>query len=543
MAMTRKNIFKRYLVSFDSGKLQHVFTDTLIVGSGVTGLCAAVNAAKGGSVLIVTKAKINENCTEYAQGGIAAKLCPNDSFKEHINDTLRTGKGLCDKAVVSGVIKDGPKRVQELMSWGAKFDKEDGKLIFTKEGGHSYPRILRARGDSTGKEIEETMVSTVNKNHHIRVLEYVFAIDFLVNNNICNGIIAWCKRKGMFLIWAKQTIIASGGCGQIYRETTNPEIATGDGIAMAHRAGVELQDLEFIQFHPTTLYVAGAERVLISETVRGEGGILKNKFGERFMLKYHPKAELAPRDIVSRSILHEIQKTDSTHVYLDIRHTPKEKLSKRFPKIMKLCASFGIDIAKQLIPVYPSAHYMIGGIKVDQRGRTKIKNLYACGEVSSTGLHGANRLGSNSLLECLVYGYRVGREVCKESKKMKEDLAPHSIKEFVKKRQDDELNLEDVKKSLKSLMWRSVGIERDGKYLKEAVENIDLWCKYIINNEFSTPLGWEVQNMLTVAKLISVSASKRHESRGVHYRLDFPDSDDRKWKKHIVICRDKYTII
>lgn len=541
--MTRENIFRRYLVSFDSTTLQHIFTDTLIVGSGVAGLSSAIHAAKDGSVLIVTKAKINENCTEYAQGGIAAGLCPEDSFEEHINDTLRTGQGLCDAVIVSGVIREGTKRVKELIDWGAKFDKENGELIFTKEGGHSHPRILRARGDSTGKEIEDTLVSMVNKHPNIRVFEYTFAIDLLVSNNTCDGIIAWRSREGKMLIWAKQIILASGGCGQVYRETTNPEIATGDGIAMAYRAGVELQDLEFVQFHPTTLYVAGAERVLISETVRGEGGILKNKNGERFMPKYHPKAELAPRDVVSRSILLEIYRTGHTHVYLDVRHISEKKLSTRFPKIKKLCASFGIDISRQLIPVHPSAHYMIGGIKVDQGGRTNIKNLYACGEVSCTGLHGANRLGSNSLLECLVYGYRASREISRELRKMKDGLSPHSFKEISRNDRHCELDLEDVKNSLKSLMWRNVGIERDDKHLKEVVENIDLWCKYIINNEFSTPLGWEVQNMLTVARLISISASKRKESRGVHYRLDFPDNDDKCWKKHIVISNGKYTII
>jgi len=541
--MTRENIFRRYLVSFDSKTLQHIFTDTLIVGSGVAGLSSAIHAAKDGSVLIVTKAKINENCTEYAQGGIAAGLCPEDSFEEHINDTLRTGQGLCDAVIVSGVIREGTKRVKELIDWGAKFDKENGELIFTKEGGHSHPRILRARGDSTGKEIEDTLVSMVNNHPNIRVFEYTFAIDLLVSNNTCDGIIAWRSREGKMLIWAKQIILASGGCCQVYRETTNPEIATGDGIAMAYRAGVELQDLEFVQFHPTTLYVAGAERVLISETVRGEGGILKNKNGERFMPKYHPKAELAPRDVVSRSILLEIYRTGHTHVYLDVRHISEKKLSTRFPKIKKLCASFGIDISRQLIPVHPSAHYMIGGIKVDQGGRTNIKNLYACGEVSCTGLHGANRLGSNSLLECLVYGYRTSREISRELRKMKKGLSPTSFKEISKNDRHCELDLEDVKNSLKSLMWRNVGIERDDKHLKEVVENIDLWCKYIINNEFSTPLGWEVQNMLTVARLISISASKRKESRGVHYRLDFPDNNDKCWKKHIVISNGKYTII
>ena len=447
--MTTKNIFKRYLVSFNSKTLQHIFTDTLIVGSGVAGLTSAIRAAEGGSVLVVTKSKINENCTEYAQGGIAAKLNPIDSFEQHINDTLKTGHGICDKKVVSGVVREGPKRVKELIGWGAKFDRENGKLAFTKEGAHSYPRILRARGDSTGKEIEETLIKTVKDNPNIRVFEHAFALDLLVSKNTCNGIIAWRSRGGNTLIWAKQTILASGGCGQVYRETTNPEISTGDGIAMAYRAGIKLQDLEFVQFHPTTLYVAGAERVLISETVRGEGGVLRNKFGERFMPNYHPSAELAPRDIVSRSVIQEIRKTDYTHVYLDVRHIPKEKLSKRFPKIKKLCKSFGIDITKDLIPVHPSAHYMIGGIKVDHNGRTSMDNLYACGEVSCTGLHGANRLGSNSLLEGLVFGHRVGHIASEEVAKMKDELlSPRFFKGPPKNNLYSELDLEDIRNSL-----------------------------------------------------------------------------------------------
>jgi len=538
--MTTKNIFKRYLVSFNSKTLQHIFTDTLIIGSGVAGLSSAIHAAQGGSVLIVTKSRINENCTEYAQGGIAAKLNPVDSFDQHINDTLNTGHGICDKKIVSGVVREGPKRVKELIGWGAKFDKENGKLAFTKEGAHSYPRILRARGDSTGKEIEETLINKVKEDSNIRIFEYTFALDLLVSKNTCNGIIAWRKRGGSTLIWARQTILASGGCGQVYRETTNPEIATGDGLAMAYRAGIELQDIEFVQFHPTTLYVAGAERVLISETVRGEGGVLRNKFGERFMPNYHSSAELAPRDIVSRSVIQEIRKTDYTHVYLDVRHIPKKKLSKRFPKIKKLCKSFGIDIIKDLIPVHPSAHYMIGGIKVDQKGRTSMENLYACGEVSCTGLHGANRLGSNSLLEGLVFGYRVGYIASKEATKKKDELlSPRFFKGPPKNNLYNELDLEDVRNSLKSIMWRNVGIERDGKYLKDTINSIKHWSKYIISNDFSSPLGWEVQNMLTVSFLIASSALKRSESRGVHYRLDYLNTDDKQWKKHIIINNNK----
>ncbi|GAX60901.1 aspartate oxidase [Candidatus Scalindua japonica] len=534
--MTIKNIFKRYLVSFNSKTLQHIFTDTLVIGSGVAGLSSAIHAARGGSVLVVTKSMINENCTEHAQGGIAATLNPVDSFKQHINDTLKTGHGICDDKVVRGVVREGPKRVKELIGWGAKFDRENGKLAFTKEGGHSYPRILRARGDSTGKEIEETLINVVKKNPKIRVFENTFALDLLVSKNSCNGIIAWRSHAGNTLIWARQTILASGGCGQVYRETTNPEIATADGIAMAHRARVKLQDLEFVQFHPTTLYVAGAERVLISETVRGEGGILRNKFGERFMPKYHSSAELAPRDIVSRSIIQEIRNTDFTHVYLDVRHIPKEKLSTRFPKIKKLCKSFGIDITQELIPVHPSAHYMIGGILVDQKGRTSMENLYACGEVSCTGLHGANRLGSNSLLEGLVFGYRTGHLAGKESAKKKDELlSPRFFKGPSKSHLYNELDLKDIKNSLKSIMWRNVGIERDGKYLKDTINSIKHWSKYIISNEFSSPLGWEVQNMLTASILIASSAFKRRESRGVHYRLDHLNTNDKQWKKHIIV--------
>ena len=542
--MTRENVLEKCLVSFDSRKLKHISADTLIIGSGVAGLSTAIHAAKRGSVLIITKERINENSTEYAQGGIAARLSPEDSFIRHINDTLNTGQGLCDEEVVSGIIREGPDRVRELINWGANFDKENGVLVFTNEGGHSFPRILRAGGDSTGKEIEETLIRVTNNHPNIKVLEYTYAIDLLVMNNSCNGVLVWRKKEGKIIISAKSVILASGGCGQVYRETTNPEVTTGDGIAIAYRAGAILQDLEFMQFHPTTLYVVGAERFLISETVRGEGGILRNKFGDRFMPKYHPKAELAPRDIVSKSILHEIRKTNYTHVFLDVRHISEEKLSKRFPKIKKLCSSFGIDITRELIPVQPSAHYMIGGVKVDQKGRTNIRNLYACGEVACSGLHGANRLGSNSLLEGLVFGFRIGNEISKGlDGESKEDLSKSVFKNSLQKHWDKDLDLEDVRNSLKSVMWRNIGIERDGKYINEAVEDITHWSKYILHNEFSTPLGWEVQNMLSVTRLICISALKRCESRGVHYRLDFPECDDKEWKKHIIVCNDRYDFV
>ncbi len=526
---------KRYLISIDSHTFPHVFTDILIIGSGVAGLNAAMQAARHNAVLIITKDKIDENNTAYAQGGIAVALADKDSISRHVKDTLDAGQGLCDTATVKTIVSEGPKRVKELIEYGAAFDKEDDHLIFTQEGGHHFPRIIRAKGDSTGKEVEFTLIRRVQENENIKIFEHTFAIDLITKDGVCHGVIAWHETKGTMLIWAKQTILATGGCGQIYRETTNPEVTTGDGLAMAYRAGAALQDMEFVQFHPTTLYIAGAVRFLISETVRGEGGILRNKTGERFMPNYHPQAELAPRDVVSQSILKEMQKTDHTHVYLDVRHIPKEQLYNRFPKINEICTSFGIDIAKDLIPVRPSAHYMIGGIKVNRFFKTTIKQLYACGEVACTGMHGANRLGSNSLLEGLVTGHRAGTHACMLIRKTKHELSPYNIQEPLSSSKKSWLDLEDIGDSLKSLMWRDVGIERDERHLLEAEEMIEMWCSYVMDKEFSTPTGWQLQNMLLISRLIAVSARKRKESRGAHHRTDYPRLDDTHWKKHIVI--------
>ncbi|NUO07271.1 MAG: L-aspartate oxidase [Candidatus Brocadia sp.] len=530
---------KRYLISFDSRTSSHVFTDILVIGSGVAGLSAAIQAAKHGSVLVVTKDKIDENNTAYAQGGVAVVLSTGDTIAKHIKDTVDAGQGLCDTAMVKNIISEGPQRVNELIEWGAAFDTENNHLIFTKEGGHQFHRIIRAKGDSTGKEIEHTLIRTVKRNKNIKIFEYTFTTDLITKDGVCHGAIAWHAKKGYMLIWAKRTILATGGCGQVYRETTNPDVATGDGLAMAYRAGVTLQDMEFVQFHPTTLYIAGAVRFLITETVRGEGGILRNKRGKRFMPAYHPQAELAPRDVVSQSILKEMQKTDHTHVYIDIRHIPKERLYARFPRIREICASFGIDIAKDLIPVRPSAHYMIGGIKVDRFSRTIIKQLYACGEVACTGMHGANRLGSNSLLEGLVTGYNAGADAGKSIQKAQGELIPYTVQEFMGGSKISWLDLNDIGNSLKSLMWRDAGIERDERHLLEAEEMVEMWCSYVMDKEFSNPTGWELQNMLLVSRLIVISARERKESRGVHHRNDYPNTDNIHWKKHIMVKKSK----
>ena len=526
---------KKYLISFDSNTSSHVFTDVLVIGSGVAGLSAAIQAANHGSVLVVTKDKIDENNTIYAQGGIAVVLSERDTLIKHIQDTLDAGQELCDEATVKTIVSEGPKRVREMIDWGAAFDRQNNHLIFTQEGGHSFPRIIHAQGDSTGKEVEHTLVRVVKENKNIKVFEHTFAIDLITRDGVCHGAVTWHAKKGIVLIWAKRTILTTGGCGQVYRETTNPDVATGDGLAMAYRAGAAFQDMEFVQFHPTTLYIAGAVRFLITETVRGEGGILRNKRGERFMPNYHPQAELAPRDVVSQSILQEMQKTDHTNVYIDVRHIPRKRLYARFPRIREICASFGIDISKDLIPVRPSAHYMIGGIKVDRFSRTTIKQLYACGEVACTGMHGANRLGSNSLPEGLVTGYMAGTDACKSIQKTRRELLPYPIRESIGGSKISWLDLNDIRNSLKSLMWRDAGIERDERHLLEAEEMIEMWCSYVIDKEFSHPVGWELQNMLIVSRLIVVSARKRKESRGVHHRTDYPKTDNIHWKKHIVI--------
>ncbi|HHT9119794.1 MAG TPA: L-aspartate oxidase [Candidatus Hypogeohydataceae bacterium YC41] len=527
---------KRYVVGFDTTQLPELFTEVLVIGSGVAGLSAALEASRERGVLIVSKNKLGENNTMHAQGGVAVVLSPEDSFQSHIKDTLEAGQGLCDRKVVEKVVRDGPSKIEGLLELGASFDRVDsasGELAFTKEGGHSHRRVIHGRGDSTGMVVEEALLKAVEDNVRISTMDHCFAIDLLVVEGACRGALLWHKQRGRFIVWAGETILATGGCGQLYRETTNSAVATGDGMAMAYRAGAVLQDMEFVQFHPTTLYIAGAARVLITEAMRGEGAILRNKWGERFMPKYHPMAELAPRDVVSKSILQEMQDDEHTHVYLDVTHLPKEYLESRFPNICSICASFHIDITKELIPVRPSAHYMIGGAKVDNKARTGIPHLYACGETACTGLHGANRLGSNSLLEGLVYGYKAGEEVSLSLNRRHRRVTSYPLKIDAGAGRLRGMNLEDIRDSLKSLMWRCAGVERDEEHLKEAEDALSQWREYVMDKEFHTAEGWELQNMLLVSSLIVMAAQQRKESRGVHYRKDYAQRDDQNWKRHI----------
>jgi L-aspartate oxidase len=535
---------RRYLIPFNAARIPQQFTDVLVIGGGVAGLRAAIAAADAGvEVLLLTKDTVAESNTWYAQGGIAAVLQPLDSYESHIHDTEVGGAGLCDEKAVRIVIEEGPSRVLELLEWGANFDKKPGNphdLAFTLEGGHSFARIVHAYGDATGRELAQTLIRTVRSRESIRISETSFAIDLVTDEeNRCVGAIALIEGQ-IQMIWAKRTILASGGAGQLYRESTNPHIATADGHAMAYRAGATLQDMEMVQFHPTTLYVAGASRALITEAVRGEGAYLVDRNGYRFMGDYHPSKELAPRDVVSRAIVEQIRKTHYTHVYLDARHLPAPDFLERFPQLAKLLEQFEIDPARDLIPIHPAAHYMIGGVDADELGRSSLAGLYAVGEAGCSGLHGANRLGSNSLLEGLAFGARAGVDAARGAKENNVRF-PLRLEHKIPPSNKTELDITDVKSSLRSVMWRNVGIERDGPRLEETREIIAFWARYVMDKIFNVGnlgtaavAGWEVQNMLTVASLITNAAMSRTESRGCHYRLDYPQTDNTHWRLHLL---------
>jgi L-aspartate oxidase len=475
---------------------------------------------------------------------------PLDSYESHVSDTEKGGAGLCDHEAVEVVVKEGPQRVLELLSWGANFDKDPAKahgLAFTLEGGHSVARILHAYGDATGRELAQTLINAVRSRESIRTSERSFVIDLLTHDERCVGALALVDGQ-VNVIWAKSIILASGGAGQLYRESTNPPIATADGHAMAYRAGATLQDMEMVQFHPTTLYVAGGSRALITEAVRGEGAYLVDRNGYRFMKDYHDMGELAPRDVVSRAIVEQIRKTHFTHVYLDVRHLPSAEFRERFPQLGKLLAEFNLDPSKDLIPIHPAAHYMIGGVDVDLSGRTSLAGLYAVGEASCTGLHGANRLGSNSLLEGLAFGARTGAQAAQEAKGIGLKF-PLPLEHRVPASTRTELDVTDVKSSLRSVMWRNVGIERTGERLNETREIIAFWSRYVMDKTFdpatqghaAAVAGWELQNMLTVCSLIASGAHARTESRGAHYRLDYPARDDGHWRMHLLWRRPMET--
>ncbi len=530
---------RRYLVEFNPKRVPHLFTDVLIIGAGITGIRAALAIDPRLNVVLATKDRLKESNSAYAQGGIAGVFDPVDHFANHVADTMAAGKGLCDREIVETVVREAPERIHELTTMGALFDQADGEIALTQEGGHSHRRVVHALGDATGKEVMRALIERVRSESHIDIWENTFTIDVLTHEGECRGALVWNASHGKTFVWAKQTILATGGAGRLYRETTNPEIATADGHAMAFRAGCELRDMEFMQFHPTVLYIAGSSRHLISEAARGEGGLLRDCFGNRFMPDCDPAAELAPRDIVSRAITRQMEKTRHHCVYLDLSHLPKELIAERFPHIRQVCTQFGLDLMRDLIPVRPGAHYMIGGVSVDSESRTSLPRLWAAGEVTSSGLHGANRLASNSLLEGLVFGLRAGRNAsaaaCGESDqftalplRLDASAAVPTERPFTDRNEPTDaatLKLDDLLNSLNSEMWRKVGIERNAIDLESAKLQIEFWDRYVGPNEFSITKGWELQNLLLVARLMVAAAIARTESRGTHSRSDFPQTD------------------
>lgn len=524
----------RYLVPFHPKQVRHRFTDVLIIGSGLAGLRAANAVDPRLSVLIVTKDDVEQSNSNYAQGGIAGVLDPTDTFQSHVEDTLTAGGTLCDRDVVDMVVREAPERIRELIGWGTHFDTESGSLVLGREGGHSQCRVAHALGDATGREIIRAMAAWTRRLRNVQFCSHTYVLDLLTCDDVCHGAVVADARGDLLLVWAKQTILCSGGAGQVYRETTNPSVATGDGHAIAYRAGAELRDMEFMQFHPTVLYIAGSSRNLMTEALRGEGAKLVDRTGYRFMPDYDDRAELAPRDIVSKAIVTQMEKTAHPCVFLDLSHLDPQFVLRRFPGIAAKCREFGIDITRDRIPARPGAHYMVGGLTVDMLGQTTLPGLWAAGEVTSSGLHGANRLASNSLLEAVVYGTHAGQAASDLALKMGDDYRALPIQNQPMPDGVDRLDLADIRNALTSLMWRDMGVRREEKGLRHALEMIDHWCRYVLGRQFSDPRGWELQNMLTVARIMVAAALARTESRGVHFRTDFPQIDESNWCRHQV---------
>ncbi len=524
----------RYLIGFDTKTLPHEFYDVVIIGSGIAGVYTALSIPLSANVLIITKEAIAINNSVLAQGGIAVSLDKKDSTDLHFKDTTYAGAGLCDEETVKVLVSEAAENIATLCLYGVNFDRDEGnRLSLTREGAHSMNRIIHT-GDATGKEVCDTLVRAVTDLDNVTIREQTFAIDLITENGQAKGVLA-CDTEGgnVKAYYAPVIICASGGYGQLYASTTNPEVATGDGAAMALRAGASLMDLEFVQFHPTVLYHPENMSFLISEAVRGEGALLKNEAGERFLPRYHEMAELAPRDVVSRAIYQEMQKTGTNHVYLDITHKEKSYLEHRFPTIYKTCLSYGIDMAVDYIPVAPSQHYSMGGIKTDEWGKTSVKGFYAVGEAACNGIHGANRLASNSLLEGLVFGKRIGRIVAEMLPQIKQEghTVPSVRWEAPKatKTVDPEAGINE----LQQLMNNKVCIVRDAQSLNEAYARISQLQEALEGAVLDTDKHMELVNMLVLSRRIVKGALLREESRGAHFRTDFPRPDD-SWVKNIV---------
>jgi len=520
----------RYTIDFDLEHIEREKTDVVVIGAGIAGLYTALQISHLAQVTLISKKGLDESNTRWAQGGIAAVTLKSDSPALHRQDTLVAGAGLCSTEAVEVLVHEGPDRLKELIAYGTQFDRDEkGRYELTQEGAHSQRRILHAQGDATGAEIVRALSERVWENPRIRVLENHFAIDVITHEDECVGVLVLDPEERVFFLQSNATVLATGGAGQLYRYTTNPDVATADGIAMAYRAGADIKDVEFIQFHPTALYYPGAPRFLISEAVRGEGAVLRNINGERFMEKYHPQKELAPRDIVARAIVSEMEETNSTHVYLDITHESEELIKHRFPTIYKECLHYGLDMVTDWIPVSPACHYIMGGVKTDLHGETSTKRLFACGEVSCTGVHGANRLASNSLSEAVVFGNRISRKIA-ELRPVGE-LPLLSFQDESRTAKGNGTKAQRVK--LQKLMLRHVGLKRTEKTLQKALDEMEKMTRYF-QLQYQERESFEFLNLLTAATLTTRAALLREESRGGHFRTDFPKKDDLIWRKHII---------
>lgn len=532
-------------------------TDFLVIGSGIGGLSYALKVSDFGDVVVVTKKEDSESNTNYAQGGIASVVSPEDSFEAHIDDTLKAGDGLCKPEVVKKVIKSGPKYIEELVKVGVNFTRDkNGGFDLGREGGHSKKRVVHVQ-DFTGRELENALLRAVKSKKNIQIYENHTAIDLITQRCIKDynfGSKERIKCFGAYILdidkdkietfTSRITLLATGGAGRVYLHTTNPQIATGDGVAMAYRAGAKIANMEFIQFHPTSLYHPFGESFLISEAVRGEGGKLKLRNGKTFMENYHPLKELAARDVVARAIDSELKKSGDFCVFLDITHLNSDFVKKRFPNIYNKCLTLGIDITKEWIPVVPAAHYMCGGILTYLDGTTDIKNLFACGEVSMTGMHGANRLASNSLLEAIAFADFSAKSSIKQFKKEKGKEFPQ-VKGWETKGKFDKKEwviISHDKKEIQNFMWDYVGIVRSDRRLKKAESRIRILLKEIEEFFHLNPVKEEVvelRNIATTAELIILSALSRKESRGLHYNVDHPEKDEVKWKKDTIIQKNE----
>ena len=540
-----------------------ISVDYVVAGAGVAGLRAAIELSRGGRVLVLAKGNVGESATAVAQGGIAAALSDEDEISLHEQDTIRAGDGLCDPQAVHGLVEEGPQDIQELIGWGTQFDRSGTRLAFTREGAHSRSRIRHAHGDSTGWEISRALFAKAATIDRIELRPQSFTIEIETSPESAGiaGLRFLDEKSGREArVVCRAVLLATGGLGRMYPETTNPPSATGDGMAVGFRAGAVLSDMEFIQFHPTALAAPKAPPFLLSEALRGEGGVLRNAMLERFMPHYHEGAELAPRAVVGRAIGSDVRRARSSHVYLDLTGLDEEYVKKRFPRIYATCLTYGIDITEDMIPVRPAAHYAMGGVKTDLSGRTTLAGLYAAGEVAATGVHGANRLASNSLLEGLVFGARAGQAMLEDAP------APHGSKKqsgrgqkgpakqkhhsssgtvsngpapaagSVRAAHAEEEKPEPVLGKIREILGSRVEILRDGKELARAIHELDAM-------ELPAPGGperraWEIYNMWTLARVVARSALAREESRGSHYRSDFPYRDDDRFNRHSIVTRE-----